>query len=734
MNSIQSRLARLIALLVIVVMALSMVACDMLPMLGGNGQQGEEHQGGENTDNEGGNGDDGTQDTTDDEEEKEPACKHESTTDNKCNECGEILTVTIAEAIAIAKANPEGTKERYYIRATVKTLSNPQYGEMTIADESGEIYVYGTYSSDGALKFFELESTPVKGDEVLLHCILSVYNDAPQVKNARLIEFKTPEIDFDLTDYTEMTIAEARDAEIGKLVVVEGVVARIAYANGMKPSGVVIVDSTSSIYIHDQDLAGQVQIGNTVKVAASKTYWILGTEAASAEKFGYKGANQLEAATVLSVDKSVTEFDKSWIEESTVKEMLETPVTEDITNKIYKVNALVKKVPGNGFTNYYFFDIDGETGAYTYTQCNGNDFAWLDEFDGKICTVYLTCMNAKSSATECFYRLLPIEVIDENYTFDLADTAEFVVKYHGVTQFLNKYTGNPAAELCTTVESELLGFEGATISYTSSNEAVVYFTNIDGVVTFNCGENGKATVTVTATYGEYTYSEDIVITVIPNVDVEYISVADAIATAPETTVTVKGIVGPSVVNKNGFYLFGEDGSVIAVLVNDAEIFGEIEIGNEIIITGLRERYVKDDASAIAGQSCIVNAEILANYYGNTKYSAEKFVTGKTVEELYALNVNTDYSTTVYVIQAIVDVQETAYYTNIKLKSTSGTTTITLYCSSANQYSWLKAYAGQTVTLELAACNWNDKTYWAFCALAVVNADGTKVLNTLNFID
>ncbi len=725
MNNTKTMLIRLIAMLLVVVSMFSIASCSALPF-------GKDDTTDETPDN---TTDDGKNDNQNDDNQS-TACQHESKTEGKCDKCGEICPITIAEAIQIASANPDGTTERYYIRATVKTLSNPQYGEMTIEDGTGEIYVYGTYSHDGALKFNEMESTPVKGDEVLLHCILSVFGGTPQVKNARLIEFKTPEVDFDLTDYTEMTVAEARDAEVGKLVVVEGVVARIAYANGLKPTGVVIVDSTSSIYIHDQDLAGQVQIGNTVKVAASKTYWVLGTETESAAKFGYKGANQLEAATMLSLDKSVVDFDKSWITESTVKDMLDTPVTEDITNKIYKVNALVKKVPGNGFTNYYFFDIDGETGAYTYTQCNGNDFAWLDEFDGKICTVYLTCMNAKSSATECFFRLLPIQVIDEGYTFDLTKTAEYAVKYHGVVNFSNQYTGDPALELSAQVSSELLGFEGATIEYSSSDEAVVYFTtDTPGVVTFHCGNAGKATVTVTATYGEYTYSETIEITVIPNVDVDYISVADAIVATEDTEVIVKGIVGPSVVNKNAFYLFGEDGSVIAVLVKDAAIFSEIEIGHEVIIKGMREHHVKTPYSgSYLGESCIVEGEVIANYYGSHEYSTAKFVTGKTVDELRNLDIMTDYSTTVFVVNAIVNVIETDYYTSINLKSTTTSTTITLYCSSANQYSWLKAYAGQTVTLELAACNWNDKSYWAFCALAVVNADGTKTYNELNFVN
>lgn len=730
MFNTKTMLIRLVAMLLVVMSMFSIASCSIIP--GGNDDTTEETP--DNSQN-GGTTDDGKNDDNQNDDNQDTTCQHESQTEGKCDKCGEICPITIAEAIQIAAANPDGTTERYYIRATVKTLSNPAYGEMTIEDATGEIYVYGTYSHDGALKFPEMESTPVKGDEVLLHCILSQFNGTNQVKNARLIEFKTPDVEFDLTDYTEMTISEARDAEVGKLVVVEGVVARIAYANGMKPTGVVVVDSTSSIYIHDQDLAGQVQIGNTVRVAASKTYWVLGTEAQNAEKFGYRGANQLEAATVLSLDKSVVDFDKTWIESTTVKELLETPVTEDITNEIVKVQALVKKVPGNGFTNYYFFDIDGETGAYTYTQCNGNDFGWLDEFDGKICTVYLVAMNAKSSATECFYRLLPIEVIDEGYVFDTTKAAEYAVKYHGVVNFHNQYTGDPAATLPTVISSELLGFEGATLEYSSSNESVIYFTEAEGVVTFHCGNAGKATVTVTATYGEYTYSEDVEIVVVPNVDVDYISVADAIAATEDTEVIVKGIVGPSVVNKNAFYLFGEDGSVIAVLVKDAAIFSEIEIGHEVIIKGMREHHVKTPYSgAYVGEACIVEGEVIANYYGSHEYSTAKFVTGKTVDDLRNLDIMTDYSTTVFVVDAIVTVTETAYYTSISVKSTTTSTTITLYCSSAAQYSFLKAYSGQTVTLELAACNWNDKTYWAFCALAVVNADGTKTLNTLNFVD
>lgn len=57
--------------------------------------------------------------------------------------------------------------------------------------------------------------------------------------------------------------------------------------------------------------------------------------------------------------------------------------------------------------------------------------------------------------------------------------------------------------------------------------------------------------------------------------------------------------------------------------------------------------------------------------------------------------------------------------------------VTLYCSSGKQYGFLKQFAGQEVTMELAACNWNNKTFWAGCVLSVITEDG-KVVNSLNF--
>jgi hypothetical protein len=183
---------------------------------------------------------------------------------------------------------------------------------------------------------------PYKGDEVLLHCILQNYNGTKEVKNARLIELTSNAGNVDESDYTEMSIAEAREADKGSLIKVDGVVAAITYANGMKPSGVMLVDDTQSIYVYDGDLAGRVQKGNTITILGEKDWWILDTEQSAASKHGYQGCCQLTDVTLVSNDEGNTEFDKTWIEETTVKSIVENPIEEDITTIIYKVNACVK--------------------------------------------------------------------------------------------------------------------------------------------------------------------------------------------------------------------------------------------------------------------------------------------------------------------------------------------------------------------------------------------------------
>ena len=633
--------------------------------------------------------------------------------------------ITIAEALELCGEEGNLTTERYYLVGTVVTIKNANYGQMTIQDETGTIDVYGTYSADGSIGYNEMTEKPYKGDKVLLHCTLQNYNGTKEVKNARLIDFEVVKQEIDESAYTESTIANARKAATGTKLKVDGVVARITYANGMKASGFYLIDETASIYVYDGELAARVKAGNKITILATKDYWILADEQYNAEKFGYEGCNQLTEATLVEQDSNNHEFDKSWIETTTVKALMDTPVSQLETTLIYKVNALVKKAPGDGFTNYYIDDLDGETGSYVYTQCNGSDFSWMDPYDGKICTVYLAVINAKASASGCVYRFTPIVVQDDNFDVSTVDPAKFAVEYYGVGQFETSYSGNPALKLLTTVSSQLLNFQNAKLSYASSDSSVI---SVDGGV-MNCKKTGTATITITGSYGGKTYSQKVTISVsIPDApSVSYPTVSDAIAAGVGDKVTVKGIVGPSLVNKVGFYLIDETG-VIAVLT-DSDTISKLKPGHEVVLEAVRHNNTKG-GTTYYGQTCLKDAKVVLNNYGSHAYSDKTFVTGKTLADFYALDVTKDYSTSVFVIKGKVVVEQAQYYSKIYLSD--GTNNITLYSSGAKQYSWLNDYAGQEITLEVAACNWNDKSFYAGCVLAVVNADGSKTINELNF--
>ena len=709
-------LSKILALLLALVMLLSIVACDK-----SSGTEGGETTSATNETTVGEN-----DETTEGDETTVAGGDETSATDGEETTAGEeeIKVITIAEALELCGDPGDITSERYYIRATIKTISNSEYGSMVIYDETGEISVYGTYSADGALKYSELSEKPYKGDEVLLHCILQNYNGTKEVQNARLIEFVSNQGNVDVSEYTAATIAEARAAAEGAKLKVSGIVARITYANGMKPSGFILVNGADSIYVYDGDAAARVAIGNRVEIAASKTYWILDTEQNSAATHGYKGCNQLEGVTLISNDEGNNEWISDSIPTATVKEIMDNPITNDITTQVYKVTALVKKAPGNGFVNYYINDLDEKTGSYTYTQCNGSDFAWLDQFDGKICTVYLVALNAKSSAAGCVYRFLPVAVINENYTFDTNNTAEFAVKYHGVGQFDAMYTGNPALELVTSVESELLGFENATLSYTSSNESVIKFVTENGKTTMNCLASGTATITVKGTYNGKEYSETVTVTVdIPTEEIPSITVGEAISAELGTVVTVKGVVASSVANKNaGFYLIDESGAI--TVLTDSETIAKLHIGDEVIITGTRELSKDTD-----GQIYINNAELVVNNYGNKKYSTNSFITNKTLADIAALDGDVLHTTEVYVITATISREVGGYSTNTYV--VDGDLEYMLYAGGAGQYAWLEKYAGQTLTIELAVCDWNNKGNKG-CILSITTADGTQIFNEINF--
>ncbi len=621
-------------------------------------------------------------------------------------ESGGDTAVTIADAKATLTGDVFSSDTYITIKAFVREVDSN--GIVSVSDSTGSLNIDLTKGLDSS------------GKEILYSAI----ENKPEVKDTVTLKIKLWKTDGEISayeavivsvekfTYVEMSVADARSATKGAGIKLTGTVAKITYANGFIPSGFILVDSTSSIYVYSNTAAANVEIGNTVTVTGEKDYWILDTEQTNAQKFGYQGSCQLSEAEVIANDeKTDGTFDKSWIEETTLMDILSTPVSENITSKIYKVNALVKEVADKGFTNFYFFDIDGTTGSYTYTQCNGEDFTWLREYEGKICTVYLTALNAKSTSSSCLFRLLPVAVSYDGYTFDITDAPKYAVKYHGLTQLKSEYSGDPALTLNTSVSSELLGFSGATLSFSSNNENVVKFNTDGGITVMNCPGYGTATVTVTATHGDNQYSEEIVITVDENAVIDALTVADAIAAEENEEITVKGIVGPSIIhaNRRGFYLIDSSG-IIAVSFANSNALGDIEIGNEIIVTGTR-------LTVDGTQICIDNASLTANYYGKNKFPAGSITENTSIADA----VSAKNTTAIFKATGKLKIEGNNYYTNYVI--TIDGVNYTLYASNpTSQYAFLAEYMDKDVEILLSIVNWNGKSY-KLCALGLITEDG-----------
>lgn len=650
---------------------------------------------------------------------------------------------TIAELIAMMPSDGSATTERYYVKAKIKSIDNAIYGAMTIEDSTGTLSVYGTYGSDGVKRYSELDEKPVEGDTVLLYgTIQNFQSKTPEIKSGWIIEFTKGTPSWSEDDYTEMTIGQAREADVDSLVKVTGVVSRITFASGMKPNGFIIVGDKSSIYVYDSKIATAVAIGNKITLLAKKTMFIASKEASSAKKFGYKGACQLIDGHLLSNDEATNDLDLSFAQEKTVKEVIETSPSDNITSLIYHSNALIKRVQkeGQNFVNYYIDDLDGKTGSYVYTSCDGKDFAWMDQYDGKICSVYYTALNAKSTSTGVLFRFLPIKIEDNNYQFNIAEAPKFAVEYYGLEQFDTVYSADPEKEMLTSVTSELLNFGTATLSYSSNNTALAYFeTGEDGKVIFHIksGTEGTATITVTGHLdGQTDFSKTMDIKIVKPVDVNSaVNVKTAIDASKGTELLVKGVIGPSLVNKNGFYLIDETGS-LAVVMKSTDEFKGLQIGQTVYIKGKRDLFasVRNGGTPSYFESCMTGCQIVKNEFGNVDYSTASFIKGKTLADLKALSVADDYHTAeVYVITAGLKFVVTKDFSNVYLKD--GDDEMRLYCTNAaGQYKWIKPYADdtKTYTMEVAVCNWNNKKYFTACLLSITDSNGNKVMNTLNF--
>ena len=121
--------------------------------------------------------------------------------------CGEKMLpaagteLTVKQAIDIAKLIGSGFTTQYKVTGTIKSIANTTYGNMTIVDETGEIYLYGFYGTDGTTRYDKLATKPAVGDTVTVLGYLGTYNDSVNMgtigKNNTLVEHIAHEHDYE---------------------------------------------------------------------------------------------------------------------------------------------------------------------------------------------------------------------------------------------------------------------------------------------------------------------------------------------------------------------------------------------------------------------------------------------------------------------------------------------------------------------------------------------------------
>ena len=638
------------------------------------------------------------------------------------------LTVTQAYEMA-SSAGSDGTSEKQYVYGTVKSISNANYGEMYITDGTTDLYIYGVYSSDGTLKYSEMTEKPYSGDVVYLYGILKTFNNSPEMGAAWLQKYEPNQTEIDLSEYTEVSILGARSAETGSKLIVEGVVAKITYANGMNPNGAYLVDDTGSIYVYGLEVAGRIKEGQKAKIAGIKTLYILESEQGYAAEHGYQGSIQLQDTKFISSTEETYDFDKSWIQESTVKKMLDTPMSDNITTNIYKVNALIKEAPGVGFTNYYIDDLDGETGSYCYSLCNGKDYEYLKEFDGKICEVYLSALNCKATKAATIYRFVPIAVKEiSDFKMSDADIANFALEYYAAKQFLNEYNSDPALVLKSSFSNELIPFSNVSVEYSTDNPDLVGFNNVDGDVVMHTNKgNAKVNIIMSATYKEAKASMNVEIFVNYKDLPDTISIKDATKKPDGTEVVVKGIIMSGTTNQTGFYL--NDGTGVIAVTTSEDIISTLSLGNEVVIKGIKD-HKTSKPDTMVGQIYIHDATVEVNLLGNNEYSKETFITDKSFDEVKTLinDLMVDQTTNVFVTKCYISRIEGAHSTNYYLSSTVGGKDIYLYAGSGAQYDIYLSFVDKEVEVTFTLVNWNSKTPYRACIISATDGEKTIVNN------
>ena len=128
----------------------------------------------------------------------------------------------------------------YRVTGVVKSIVKAEYGNLYIADYTGEVYVYGTYDADG--NRFDAFATPVKEGDIITVCgVKTSYNGSPQMKNVTM-EKHIKVTPVSVSEF--LAASEASDVYYSLTGAISGLDKAGAYGN------VYISDDSDKVYVY----------------------------------------------------------------------------------------------------------------------------------------------------------------------------------------------------------------------------------------------------------------------------------------------------------------------------------------------------------------------------------------------------------------------------------------------------------------------------------------------------
>ena len=636
---------------------------------------------------------------------------------------------SVADAMDLARLNDETVS--YTVKGKIKSYTNYYYGQLTLTDGTNDLPVYGCNMLDEngkTIYFNQMDYIPHVGDTITLTGALKLYKDTPEMGKAIIKDIEKTEHNVSTEGYTEMTIKASREALVGTKVKLTGVVAKRTFTQKMNYNGFLLVDETGSVFIYGGFTTVQVREGNKVTVIGEIEHYIDSKEVNLAAQIGYQGAIQVSNTSLVSSDKGNNEFSKAGIEDATIKEIIDTKVTEkNITGSLYHSTAILNRKQGDGFVNYYIDDLDNKTGSYVYTSNNGSDYSELDEFDGKVVDIYLTAINCKSTANGAVYRFVPVSVTAiENYKFDMTKAPKFVLDYVATSQFENTYAGDPEMEVITSYSSEIISMSEVKLSYTSSNTELAYFEEKDGKTIFHINNVSKAKsiISIKATYGEVSETATVEVA-FSDAASEALTVKEAIDAEVGTEIQFRGVVSAKTLNKSGVYLIDDTGAVVCFF---DDISG-LNNGDEVVVTGTRSEVGKNN-DPVKTQIIIDNCTLVAVSGTNKQYSTKSFTeiafNDLMDTDFTIANTAMVYKTSAYVYKTDSQYPQILFFESEAAMSEEGAKSLAIYSGGSGQYAFIEngGLVGKQVTLEVAIVNYNGK---AFKCCPISLSDGTTTV-------